>query len=351
MRNYKLLLIFVLGVGLLIGAGCERKITNEGSGDEFGSADCFTCHGDEGLLLAAKGEWQNSVHASGNNVDYTNRSGTDCTACHDHQGFLDITENGEVDPPYDMVSAIHCFTCHAPHERGDLTLRVDDAYTLADGTVFDHGAANLCANCHHSRTDASAITDGQITSRYWGPHHGPQADLLTGTGGYEYSGVTYETSPHASAVEDGCIGCHMGNPRTHIGYKIGGHSFNMMDEESGDDLSGICANESCHPSAEDFDYDNAQTIVDSLLDSLGVMLLAEGLIDGTDHPVTDTLDGDVAGAVYNFVLVHEDRSEGIHNFKYIKGLLDSSIDYMESYIAGKARAKDGWAMVDPRSSH
>jgi len=350
MRTIKLLAIFGLGLMLVIGAGCERKITTEGNGDDLSSSDCFTCHGDEGVLLAAKGEWQNSIHASGNNVDYTNRGGSDCSQCHQHAGFLEYVETGEVSAPYSNVSAIHCFTCHAPHERGDLTLRVDDAYTLANDEVFDHGSANLCVNCHHSRYDVTEIADGISVNRYWGPHHGPQGDLLIGTGGYEFTGVSYESSPHASAVTDGCIGCHMGNPQTHIGYKIGGHSFNMLDEESGDDLSGICAQESCHPSAEDFDYESAQTIVDSLLDSLGVILLAEGLIDGSDYPVSGTIaDGATAGAVYNFKLIHEDRSKGIHNFEYIKGLLDSSIDHMESVIATKARGEE-WAH-NPKSSH
>ncbi|MEJ2722717.1 MAG: hypothetical protein P8181_16505, partial [bacterium] len=38
--------------------------------------------------------------------------------------------------------------------------------------------------------------------------------------------------------------------------------------------------------------------------------------------------GDSAGAVWNYLIVHEDRSEGIHNPKYIKSLLQSSIDFM-----------------------
>lgn len=351
MRTIKLLAIFVLGLALIISAGCERKITTESSGDGLSATDCFTCHGDEGRLLAAKGEWQNSVHASGNNVDYTNRGGRDCTECHDHQGFIEFQETGSVSAPYDMVSAIHCFTCHAPHERGDLTLRVDDAYTLQNGVVFDHGAANLCANCHHARFDVRDIgANYYVSSSHWGSHHGPQSDLLQGTGGYEFTGFTYETSPHANAVTDGCIGCHMGNPATHTGYKVGGHSFNMVDEESGTELSGICAQESCHPSATDFDYDGAQTTVDSLLDSLEVLLYAEGLVDDEGEPEPDTIAvAGETGALYNFIMIHEDRSEGIHNFKYIKGLLESSIDYMESVIAGKARGEE-WAYT-PKPSH
>ncbi len=350
MKSIKLLVIFVLGLILVISAGCDRKVVVEGDNNEWGSADCFTCHGDEGYLLAAKGEWQNSIHASGNNVDYTNREGRDCAKCHDHQGFVEFVETGEINPPYTRVSAIHCFTCHAPHERGDLTLRTDEPYTLITGEVFDHGYANLCVNCHHSNSSVANISDDQPISNRFGPHHGPQGDLLIGVGGYEFDGETYESSPHASAVTDGCIGCHMGNPEVHNGYNIGGHSFNMVDEEGGYDLSEVCANAACHPSAEDFDYEGAQTAVDSLLDTLKVLLTAEGLLNGDGAPVTDTVDADIAGAVWNYVLVEEDRSRGIHNFKYISGLLETSIEYMEGVVAGKARVENQIAFV-PRSSH
>lgn len=331
-RTITLLGTVILFAALVIGSGCERKVVIEQGDDLVASNNCFTCHGDEGDLLAAKGEWQNSTHASGNYVDYTNRGGgSDCTECHDHQGFLDFTSTGEVDPPYDMVSAIHCFTCHAPHTRGDLTLRADDAYTLANGDTFDHGAANLCAQCHHSRSSVDVIVDGyEITSKRFGPHHGPQADLMNASNGYEFDGVEYGNSGHANNFDNsGCIGCHMGNPRTHVGYKVGGHSFNMIDEESGETLAETC--EGCHPDAEDYDYDGIQTEVAELLEDLEALLFAEGIAAADGYAVPGTYaDGDLAGAFWNFKIIEEDRSLGVHNPAYTVDLLESSIAYMES---------------------
>ena len=87
-------MIFAAATIMLV-IGCERKVVYE-NGDFTDANNCFICHGDnDALLLAAKGEWENSVHASGNNVDYTNRGGTDCTRCHDHQGFLEYLATGE----------------------------------------------------------------------------------------------------------------------------------------------------------------------------------------------------------------------------------------------------------------
>ncbi len=337
MKLCKLLGMSALAIMLIVVVGCERKITTEGDGDtQF--TDCFTCHGDEGVLLAARGEWQNSIHASGTSVDYTNRGGRDCTQCHNHQGFLEYVETGAVSAPYNNVSAIHCFTCHAPHERGDLSLRVDDAYTLKNGEVFDHNEANLCANCHHANYNVEVIADNQPISNRFGPHHGPQADLLIGTGGYEFDGEDYGSTLHASEenLANGCIGCHMGNPEAHDGYMIGGHSFNMVDEESGENLAGVC--EGCHDmdEVEGFDYDGRQSQVDSLLDTLGTLLYEYGIVDDEFVALTDTVaDGDAAGALYNFVLVEEDRSHGIHNPQYITDLLETSIAYMESALITK----------------
>jgi len=339
-----LISLTVLAVLLAIG-GCERKVIVEHS-ELADASSCFTCHGDnDALIVTAQAEWRNSVHGSGASVDYTNREDSDCMRCHDHQGFLEFQETGEVNGPYDPVTAIHCFTCHAPHTNGNLSLRTTAPYELENGEIFDHGEANLCANCHHSRFDVRTITDNydQSSTRF-SSHHGPQADLLIGTGGYEMDGYTYNSSGHASAVDNGCIGCHMANPEVHDGYRIGGHSWNMEDEESGSNLAVLC--EDCHAGADgeefdftaDQDYDGDgeiegyQTEVEGLLETLADLLVAEGVMDSTKHtPLEGTIaDGDVAGALQNYGTVEEDRSMGIHNFQYIVSLLQNSIDFLEN---------------------
>jgi hypothetical protein len=354
----RVLLIFfgaaVLATLLFAGIGCEREVIIEEDNDQFAAASCFTCHGEDGYLIAAEGEWRNSVHASGNNVDYTNRGGADCTECHDHQGFLDFLATGSVDAPYDQVSSIHCFTCHAPHTRGNLSLRTDAPYTLTNDDIFDHGGANLCANCHHSRFSVADITDDIYVHTYWGPHHGPQGDLLNGSNGYEFAGYSYGSTGHAFVFDNsGCVGCHMGNPQTHVGYRIGGHSFNMVDEESGATLVGVCQTEGCHgESAESFDYEGIQTEVDSLLEELKTLLDNAGLLDTTAHPVGQTIaDMNVAGALFNFLIIEEDRSHGVHNPEYIVDLLESSIQYMETLPAKKGTGKIAELTVRPVRAH
>ncbi|MBD3401503.1 hypothetical protein GF420_01305 [candidate division GN15 bacterium] len=360
-----------LAAFMLVMTGCEREITGEVETiNDISSQNCFGCH--NGQMDAEQGEWQNSTHASGNNIDYTNRGGRDCTACHNQEGFISFINTGTLPAePFSSVSAIGCFACHNPHETGDFSLRAVDAYTLPDGSSFDHESGNLCANCHHSRLDSRTIVDGVSVSRYWGPHHGPQGDMINGSNGFEFPGEGYSfpSSPHATQVREACIGCHMGNPQAHQGYDIGGHSFNMVDEGSGETLIGLCADGACHPGVEvydftaDADYDNDgvvegyQTEIAGMLDSLSTLLQNGGYFDGSNYPVSGTIaDANIAGAMYNYKFVEEDQSHGIHNFRYARSLLEASIDYMSNLPGATANSsqvslEDGPAVTPMISAH
>lgn len=360
MRILKALVIVALVAMMALVAGCERKIVNEVANNDQSLNGCFSCHGEtsfDGALLQAKGEWENSFHASGLSIDYTNRPGSDCQQCHNHQGFVEYVNTGvETDPIQSTVSAIHCFTCHAPHERGDLSLRTVEPFTLKNGVVFDHGAANLCVNCHHSRTNIATDIAGGDTTRFipssrMGPHHGPQGDVLEGTHGFQFAGYTYNSSPHSDVVREGCIGCHMGNPAQHDGYEIGGHSFNMrFESHDGTEytLVGTCATAGCHDETteyggkssfdawmpRDVDGDGAiegiQTEFNDLADSLAVLLTK------VINPSTGLFRTNVRvtrgqqGAAYNWKIFKEDRSQGMHNPKYFEGLLKSSIEHLNA---------------------
>lgn len=344
MRNFKLLFL-ALAALVLVTTGCDREITGEIKHDDITSENCFTCH--DGLLDQAQGEWDNSIHASGNNVDYTNRGGSDCTKCHDQEGFVQFLETGTLpEEPFSTVSTIGCFTCHDPHENATMALRTTAAVTLENGDVFDHGNGNLCVACHHSRKSADDITTDQSVNKYWGPHYGPQGDMVNGSNGWEFPGEGYPfaSSPHATQVRDACAGCHMGQVRTHDGNEIGGHSFNMVAlEDSTITMDAFCDVAGCHPGTSgldftaDQDYDNNgniegfQTESDGLADTLRVLLVAQGLIDGADYPISGTIaDSNKAGALYNFLNYVKDRSRGVHNFSYTRSLLEASIDYLVS---------------------
>lgn len=332
---------------LLLAPGCERKVTNTIVNDGgFAGADaCMQCHGDDDLaLVAAQAQWANSVHGIGaTTILNANVDEGSCERCHTAEGFLAYITGVPFDSSH--YSSIGCFTCHAPHTTGTLALRVTAPYTLMDGDVFNHGEANLCANCHHSRRNVNTyVADSVKLSERYGPHHSNQGDMLNGSGGYEYDGYTYANSPHSNVAADGCIDCHM-SPS--VGVELGGHTWTMEAETvEGTEQNLVGCNKStCHsPALEDFDFNGVQTTVVAYLDSLGEALFDVGLVeysieeseggvvDTTFAPTADRIvkSKDSTGAVYNYMFVKEDRSEGVHNTEYALGLLQSALNFIRT---------------------
>jgi hypothetical protein len=333
----------VLALLVLVAFGCDREISGDVQVVDAASVSCFECHSDQDQsLTVAREQYEESVHFEGENVNrnrfYSSRYAS-CEKCHTNEGFIaDVTGTEWSGEGFTQVD---CFTCHAPHSTGNLELRVIEAVDLANGFTFNRGSANLCATCHQSRRDVTVtVVDAVELSSHWGPHHSNQADMLIGENSYEYEGFPYQKSAHSLAPE-GCNHCHMG-PSIHP--TVGGHSWNMRNEDRGFQHTAGCNVDACHNGAistlditaeGDFDFDGEvegiQSEIHGLLDSLEILLEdASLLLDG--HPISDRVvsTADSAGALYNWLFVEEDRSLGVHNTDYAVGLLQSSINFLNT---------------------
>jgi hypothetical protein len=262
------------------------------------------------------------------------------------------------------VAEVYCTTCHAvtdandPHKTGvpwtpgSFPLVIDDD---GGGTLFvekspttaavtgtnagNYGPGNACMWCHRSRVDITsyiAATGNKITSVRWGPHEGPQADLFTGVGAYQYADQTYGQSTHEQKLS--CVDCHMVPVADNS--NVPDHSFNPS----------LAACTSCHAGTTTFDINGFQSQIQSALTQMETWLNAQGFLtraaaapytpltaaqlgDGqwaTDQPVPGaSLDGglmtqDQAGALYNYILVARGGASGVHNPKYIAQILYDS---------------------------
>jgi hypothetical protein len=82
------------------------------------------------------------------------------------------------------------------------------------------------------------------------------------------------------------------------------------------------------------DYEDAQTITEGLLDSLGTLLLdrgwitASGSINASSSNPLKIAPAYLSGALYNYFYVEHDLSLGVHNTKYTHALLQSSIEVL-----------------------
>ncbi len=330
-KTIQVLLIAAVGLGL---AACSRKITRVEQVAQA-PATCFECHSDTTtFLLAATAEWQHSRHGEAETLF---ESGASCSGCHTSEGFIERVE-GNTPVEVNNPTPIGCFTCHAPHSNGDFRLRWNTVATMQTGVTWDLHAANICAACHQSRRNVNtyikaAPTRTLLTTRF-GPHHGPQSDILIGTNGYQYTWYAYDQTPHRTATtsndKDGCLECHF---KTGAGLAVGGHTFNMRSEGA-ETLLNTAACEPCHGDRDDFDLDGVQTEVAGLIVDLETRLTTAGLM--TDGLPTDSLrtSADSAGAVWNLLIAKEDRSRGVHNAEYVRGLLQSSIEFIQGLHSG-----------------
>lgn len=316
-----------------------------------GSQPCGNCHANDSIELRLAGTFGSTVP--------TNAS----------KGHLSYAQSGTVlESIYGGTSVdqkIGCTTCHAitaandPHALGtayvpgQYALRVSTtdvvwleksaaAQTAEGVAIGPFNAGNVCVWCHKSRKDVTDFIDPMATSITinsldWGPHHAPQADVLSGRGGYHFQANTYALPSHAVVIK-ACVSCHM--PPSASSGGLADHSFAPQ-------LSA-CTASGCHGSAQSFDIMGGQTLVKSMLQELRGYLNTAGLLtQGIGGPPWPTLSsaeladpdlrkdsprpgatgltGDRAGALYDYLLLARGSGYGVHNPTYSRQLLYDSI--------------------------
>ncbi len=337
-------------------AGCEGPTGPEGPAGPAGAAGpagpagpqgpagqdanqtCTQCHTSDTNIFAREVQYQASKHYTGGNFE---RSTAECAVCHTSEGFVERIATGAETDSADIKnpSPPNCRTCHQIHTT---YTDADYAFTTTDpvdlwaepGTSVDFGTGNLCAQCHQARPEFGDIvpdtTSYTITSPYWGAHHSPVAEVLGGTGLFEFTGSrTIAGGPSTHGESDvGCPTCHMAQP---FGAQAGGHTMNMSYEYHGSTVDNIAGCETCHSSVTDFDYAGVQTTVQTRLDSLRVLLDSAGIMSGTSL-VPGTYQGELAAAYINYQAINEDKSMGVHNPKYVQDVLQNTIETVLTYL-------------------
>lgn len=306
----------------------------DGTDGVAGNVVCLACH-TNAVKEAVTAEWSGSLHGtsqtyypgSPTTVQYAGGR-NDCAMCHSHEGFVETVWTGEDTTAADILlpQPIRCETCHGFHNSLDFenehnaAIRATDPVTLlAGGDVveYDNEESNLCMICHQSRNNPADDTDGTapvfVSPRY-GPHHGPQANIINGLGGYEFGEELSVTGAHLSGAD--CVSCHMHEG----GDETGGHTW----------VAGIEGCTTCHPGATDFDVNGAVTEIAGLLSDLQTALNTAGMVDEDGNAIEEvTYQADSVGALWNYLLVHEDASGGIHNPAYTKALLNGSLSVFQ----------------------
>jgi len=305
------------------------------------SDNCAWCH-DSGTHHFFPEQFDKSVHANPTTLGYAGGR-VDCAPCHSGSGFVAWMKGAKQDlttvpTPFE----ISCAVCHDPHDVTNTHQLRTVSVTLGNGyTPTIGGTGRLCMNCHKSRRNAATYTDDYLNnlSSHYGPHHGPQADMLLGKNAVTF-GLTLSSSPHASAAENACVNCHMA-PNGSSTDLVGGHTFSMKYPDGTDNV-GACAQTGCHAAfgtnfSDKKFYANGSADLDQNGTAAGLQVEIQGLLDRlakllppvgstTVDPINDsTLSKVVAQCYYNYELVAEDKSLGVHNPAWTYSLLAASI--------------------------
>lgn len=280
---------------------------------------CTQCHNATTLITGKHTSWAASKHGSGTTTAYAGGRVIPgfggCNGCHSGGGFSDRIASGT--QPTDIKTAdvnasrVDCRACHKIHTTytsKDWELETTAPVKLAVlNATYDGGMGNLCANCHQPMVVFPTAKDGkvEVTSTHWGAHHGPVASMLLGIGGA--GTVKGKPSAHATSVKDTCVACHMGAGK--------GHDFSP-------DLPTCLT---CHKDAKDFNINGVQKTVADKLAKVKTALTAKGLLNKDGVIVVGSYPEAQAAALWNYLMVEEDKSEGVHNSAYTNAMLDDAL--------------------------
>jgi hypothetical protein len=380
MRTLSRLMILVVPAGMIL-ASCEGPMGKDAN------ETCKECHNST-VVDAKKIEYEHSLHGTGTAFEEGSRAGCapchssqgfryvaenniPATFTADPANAGKFINNYQTDAKTaSLPGPIDCFTCHdkihTTYEYEDIqqfTNTAEVPMTMWGGTKtinFAKNTGNLCAKCHQPRpvtassgnminyaalvsTPAATFNMASISYRT-GVHYGTQGAMAAGVGAVEF-GSGYTNSAHATNAS--CASCHMAEPS---GIS-GGHSF-IADQN----FTGC---NSCHQgmSATNTTYTGTVAQFNTLLAQLATKINAIGAghdilqKDPTDNqyhgyidiydasanptgywknpangtPAFPALTNAQFGAIINFQLLARDGSHGIHNFPYMKKLLENTI--------------------------
>lgn len=196
-----------------------------------------------------------------------------CARCHSEQGFLawlpqllkgnpgfivDPSTGKPAEVPYltqlgltkEKVQPITCTVCHGDN----FALRISGSTPLlpAGFSAAGVGKGAMCMTCHNTR-NGRIVWDNNDPKRYTGPHEAAQADVIMGKNVYFLNDTAELVSPHAAFTGDSCVTCH----KT-LGKE--GHTFEPSET--------VCA--SCHGAAMKIEF--VTTPTKHLLEQLRVAI-------------------------------------------------------------------------------
>ncbi len=316
----KVIFLAALICGLFLFGGCSQEETKKPEDKQQKQQNI-------NVVEAVYGQWKKSGHAAAVEADNPTeapglREEGKCFFCHNGYAFERQAANLE---GIGILKGTSCDTCHTGYgyslmEKGTVTIPLGD---------IKGGKGALCISCHSGR--------GKTPDQKSAPHGSVQTDVLLSKSGAEVEGFNYGRSPHAG-VTDTCLACHMADGKD----GISDHSFKMNKEYVGNSCGKCHKFDTLNPPAKgDYDGDGKKEgiqnevsgllgvvkgAIDKKLDG-GKFASAGGKIQFEDKQgkvLESPPSPEVYNAAWNYFLINNDGSKGVHNPSYSVQLLQQT---------------------------
>ncbi|MCL4477780.1 MAG: carboxypeptidase regulatory-like domain-containing protein [Deltaproteobacteria bacterium] len=217
----------------------------------FNTSVCAQCH-DNAPFNPEYTQWLNSPHAQSVSPAGINLGGQGFTSCRECHWSLNIVYtnmqgNGIVPFVTSDEQPVNCMACHTPHNgTNPYSLRVFNNVTIAGGsfTVSGVGEGALCMKCHTDQVLNPTLAAQNFTEPF-----NTTAEVFAGIAGAgSYAASITASSYHAipGNVPDLCVTCHMAQTTAQgqPGFDTTGEHTFMMTDANGNDHTAVC--NSCH---------------------------------------------------------------------------------------------------------
>lgn len=177
-----------------------------------------------------------------------------CRRCHSGDGYADFAGGKIASRQRGHFRVADCLTCHTTHEDddGEDLLRIYGDVVLPSGqNITGVGSSATCIACHNGR----AIPPNPNPPGVSTPHYLNGGAMLEGINAvttFDAVAYTLTSSQHKTLLDSnslGCSSCHMSPGPTSgpaVG-KVGGHTFNIVDHDSGfENVATSCNAAACH---------------------------------------------------------------------------------------------------------
>jgi mono/diheme cytochrome c family protein len=208
--------------------------------------------------------------------------------------------------------------------------------------------------CHANKRDVAYKADFVAGKYTRGVHDNSQADVFYGVGAFDY-GQRLSNSRHTVDVKEACVQCHMAaSPAVEPGAdgkmgtaddvkatSVGGHTWAVAGEFKGQRVENLGACTACHtglktfnrPVATDYDGDGK---IEGIQDEVTGLLAQLAKVLPQDPATKDVIASGITTtntteaqrkALWNYWLIRNDGSKGVHNPRFAVDLL--SITYRQ----------------------